>query len=69
MLVSSIDYTIFVYNPNIHPQKEYLLRKEKNVRFAEKHGVLFIDPDYDKDNWFSRAKGKGAGARKQRPSH
>jgi len=25
---SGIDYTIFFYNPNIHPQKEYILRKD-----------------------------------------
>lgn len=56
-LESGIDYTIFFYNPNIHPVKEYELRKEENVRFAEKHGVPFIDCDYDTDNWFARAKG------------
>jgi len=35
MLASGIDYTIFFYNPNIHPLKEYELRKEENIRFAE----------------------------------
>lgn len=54
---SGIDYTIFFYNPNIHPKKEYELRKEENIRFAEKHHVPFIDADYDTDNWFARAKG------------
>ena len=29
-------YTIYFYNPNIHPLKEYMLRKEKNMRFADK---------------------------------
>ncbi len=57
MLASGVDYTIFFYNPNIHPEREYLLRKEENVRFAEKHGVPFVDADYDKDNWFQRARG------------
>jgi len=57
MLASGIDYTIFFYNPNIHPEREYLLRKEENVRFAEQHNVPFVDADYDKDNWFARAKG------------
>jgi len=57
MLASGIDYTIFFYNPNIHPEKEYLLRKEENIRFAEKYGVSFIDADYDTDNWFARARG------------
>lgn len=55
--VSGIDYTIFFYNPNIHPQREYLIRKEENIRFAEKYQVPFVDADYDKDNWFERAKG------------
>lgn len=57
MLASGIDYTIFFYNPNIHPRKEYELRKNENIRFAEKYKVPFIDADYDRDNWFARAKG------------
>ena len=57
MLASGVEYTIFFYNPNIHPEREYLLRKEENVRFAEQHGVPFVDCDYDTDNWFARAKG------------
>jgi len=57
MLASGVDYTIFFYNPNIHPLKEYLLRKDENVRFAEAHGVPFVDADYDKENWFARARG------------
>ncbi|GBQ14512.1 hypothetical protein AA0482_0928 [Acetobacter cibinongensis NRIC 0482] len=57
MTASGIDYTIFFYNPNIHPEREYLLRKDENIRFADKHGVSFVDADYDRDNWFARAKG------------
>lgn len=57
LLASGIDYTIFFYNPNIHPLKEYELRKNENMLFAKKHNVPFIDADYDKDNWFERAKG------------
>jgi epoxyqueuosine reductase len=57
MLASGIDYTIFFYNPNIHPQKEYELRKSENIRFAEQFGVPFVDADYDRDNWFERARG------------
>ncbi|MBB5368491.1 MULTISPECIES: epoxyqueuosine reductase QueH [unclassified Janthinobacterium] len=57
MVASGIDFTIFFYNPNIHPFKEYELRKEENIRFAEKFNIPFIDADYDRDNWFARAKG------------
>ena len=54
---SNIPYAIYFYNPNIHPRKEYELRKQENIRFAEQHQVPFIDADYDKDAWFERAKG------------
>lgn len=57
LIESGIEFSIFFYNPNIHPVKEYLIRKEENIRFAEKHNIPFIDCDYDTDNWFSRAKG------------
>ena len=57
MTASGIDYTIYFYNPNIHPREEYELRKAENIRFAEKEGVPFVDADYDTDNWFARAKG------------
>jgi predicted adenine nucleotide alpha hydrolase (AANH) superfamily ATPase len=54
---SGIDFTIFFYNPNIHPAREYLIRKEENIRFARKKGIPFVDADYDRDNWFQRVKG------------
>jgi epoxyqueuosine reductase len=57
MTASDINYTVFFYNPNIHPKREYNLRKDENIRFAEKHNVPFVDCDYDPDNWFLRAKG------------
>lgn len=57
ILASGIEFTIYFYNPNIHPLKEYLIRKEENIRFAKKFGIPFIDADYDRQNWFDRAKG------------
>ena len=54
---SGIETTIYFYNPNIHPKEEYEIRKDENIRFAEKLGFHFIDADYDKDNWFDRVKG------------
>ena len=58
LVVSGIDFSIFFYNPNIHPIQEYETRKQENVAFAEKHSIPFIDADYDKDNWFERVKGQ-----------
>lgn len=57
MVDSGLELTIFFYNPNIHPKKEYEIRKNENIRFAEKLGIDFVDADYDVQNWFKRAKG------------
>lgn len=57
LLASNIDFSIFFYNPNIHPVQEYEIRKQENIAFAQQHGIPFIDADYDKDNWFERVKG------------
>ncbi|ABD89049.1 protein of unknown function DUF208 [Rhodopseudomonas palustris BisB18] len=57
MLAAGIDYTVFFYNPNIHPEREYLLRKDENARFAARHGVAFVDADYDDALWLARTKG------------
>ena len=57
LVFSEIEFAIYFYNPNIHPVQEYEIRKQENIKFAEKHHIPFIDADYDKDNWFERAKG------------
>ncbi len=57
MMASGIDLTIFFYNPNTHPRKEYEIRKNENIRYAEKLNVPFVDADYDTSNWFARVKG------------
>lgn len=57
MVASQIEFAIFFYNPNIHPTREYEIRKSENIRFANKMNIPFIDADYDTSNWFSRVKG------------
>ena len=57
MVGSGIIPTVFFYNPNIHPKKEYELRKVEDKRFCEKLGLKHHDGDYDVRNWFERVKG------------
>ena len=54
---SNIEFSVYFYNPNIHPRKEYELRKEENIRFCEKHSIPFIDGDYDKGLWMELTRG------------
>ncbi|HAF58672.1 MAG TPA: hypothetical protein DCL00_03695 [Opitutae bacterium] len=57
LLDSGIVPTVFFYNPNIHPKKEYELRKVEDKKFCEKLGLTHHDGDYDVRNWFERVKG------------
>lgn len=57
MLDSGIIPTVFFYNPNIHPKKEYEIRKSEDQKFCDKVGIHHIDADYDVRNWFDRVKG------------
>jgi predicted adenine nucleotide alpha hydrolase (AANH) superfamily ATPase len=57
MIKENVDLTIFFYNPNIHPLKEYEIRKQENIRYAEKLGIPFVDADYNVQDWFYNAKG------------
>lgn len=57
MLSKDLEVTIFFYNPNIHPREEYEIRKEENKRYAQFHGVPFVDADYDAESWFKRMRG------------
>lgn len=54
---AGIDCTVFFYNPNIHPQDEYEKRKGEIIRFVTKHGVPFVDMDYEPEIWQGRIKG------------
>ena len=57
LLDSDINYTVYFYNPNIHPHEEYILRKEENMAFANKYKIPFIDADYNPRTWFEITKG------------
>ena len=57
LLDSDINYTVYFYNPNIHPHEEYMLRKEENMAFANKYKIPFIDADYNPRTWFEITKG------------
>lgn len=57
MVDAGLKLTIFFYNPNIHPKKEYEIRKNENKKYAEKMGIPCIDADYDVEKWFCKAKG------------
>ena len=61
VLSPHFDITILYYNPNIEPYKEYLKRKEEEIRFIGEYPASnkldIIDCDYDNDKFHEVVKG------------
>jgi predicted adenine nucleotide alpha hydrolase (AANH) superfamily ATPase len=50
-LRKEFDLSILFFNPNIHPEEEYLKRKREVVRLCEEWNIPMIDQDYSVDKW------------------
>jgi len=55
-LDDGFSFTVYFYNPNIHPKKEYDKRKNELLHFCQKLNISFIDGDYDVVDWFKWAR-------------
>ena len=53
-LQDTYEVTGFFYNPNIHPEKEYLFRLEEARRLAEKEGWPLLEGEYDMKAWVKK---------------
>ena len=47
----------YFYNPNIHPEEEYLLRLSEFRRYASIVGLDFTEGEYDTEHWFRIVRG------------
>jgi predicted adenine nucleotide alpha hydrolase (AANH) superfamily ATPase len=56
-LAPEFEITIFFYNPNIHPAKEYSLRLAEMEALAQQLGFSVLPADYDADVWFQLTTG------------
>lgn len=57
LLQNNYNITLYFYNPNIYPEKEYLIRKEELLRYAEQLNLPIIDDDYEHDVWLKQVAG------------
>lgn len=67
ILAPEYEITVYFYNPNIHPRKEYNHRLESVKKLADNWKFKLIVASYDTDKWFKAVKGleecKEGGAR------
>jgi len=50
-LRKTYDLSVLFYNPNIHPEEEYLKRKLGVMRACEEWGIPIFDGDYEPNEW------------------
>lgn len=57
-LFPDYEITVFFYNPNIHPEKEYSLRRREMEQLANRLNVPMLDAaEYNANEWFELVKG------------
>ncbi len=56
-LKSDYDIALYFFNPNIHPEKEYLKRKKYLINYAKQKSIRVIDDDYNPQIFFQKVKG------------
>ncbi len=56
LLKKEYSITAFFYNPNIHPGKEYEIRRQELLRYAASKSFSIIEGDYDARRWFDCVK-------------
>lgn len=56
-LKNQFDLTVFFYNPNIFPEKEYLKRKAEVIKVCEEWKISMVDDDYEIEKWNEAVQG------------
>ena len=51
------ELTVFFYNPNIYPEKEYSKRKKYVISVCREWNIKMIDMDYEIEKWSILTKG------------
>jgi len=57
LIVHGIKPVLFFFNPNIHPQDEYIKRRNELLRLADLLKIETVVGDYDTKAWFQETKG------------
>ncbi|MCL2596366.1 MAG: epoxyqueuosine reductase QueH [Paludibacter sp.] len=56
-ILNNYQPTIYFFNPNIFPEKEYEIRKVELLRYAHKFSLSIIDSDYNHEQWLEQING------------
>lgn len=57
MKQQGIDAVVYFFNPNIHPETEYVRRRDELIEFCTLIGLPYAVGDYNVRDWFAAVKG------------
>lgn len=57
LLQHGIRPTIYYFNPNIYPRREYDIRRNECARYAQELGLDIVEAEYDHAEWRQAVKG------------
>lgn len=49
-----VDFAVAFYNPNIHPEAEYIKRCDEQKRLCEQWNIQFVEFEYNPEVWFKQ---------------
>lgn len=49
-----VDFAVAFYNPNIHPEAEYIKRHDEQKRLCEQWNIQFVEFEYNPEVWFKQ---------------
>ncbi len=55
--LEGFDLTVFFYNPNIFPYREYLIRRNELKNYCEKQNIKYIEQEYEIKKYYEAIKG------------
>lgn len=50
------DFAVLFYNPNIHPEEEYIKRRDEQKRLCDTWNIKFIELPYNPKDWLELTK-------------
>ena len=49
--------TVFFFNPNIYPDKEYIIRRDELIKYCKRKNYEYIIADYEPNGWYEHIQG------------
>ena len=57
LIEDNYEPVVFFYNPNIYPEKEYIIRRDEIKKYCNNLGIEFFEGEYETEEFYEAIKG------------